>query len=148
MLLLLLAALAVKPVSEVPHLYGHGKPAVLHFWATWCEACRDEFPALRSRFLKLPGRGVALELISIDAPADSEQAEQMLEGYGLAKLPSLLLDAPNPDPVVAAVGVKKWDGTLPATFVYDSNGKLIRSFIGRIVNPSQLDSAIRHASGR
>ena len=146
MLLLLLAALAVKPVSEVPHLVGHGKPAVLHFWATWCEACRDEFPALRSRLLRLPSRGVSVELISIDQPADGAQAEQMLDGFGLSKLPALLLDAPEPEPVVAAVGVKKWDGTLPATFVYDAHGKLVRSFIGRIAHPAQLDAAVRAAA--
>src|SRR5258706_410223 len=83
------------------------------FWAAWCEACRDEFPALRSRLLRLPLRGVAVELISIDAPADVSAAEEMLEGFGLSKLPAVLIDAPDPDPVVAAVGVKKWDGTLP-----------------------------------
>jgi len=143
---LLLAALLVKPIGEVPRLVGHGKPVVLHFWATWCEACRDEFPALRSRLLKLPSRGVAVELISIDAPADGERAEQMLAGYGLAPLPALLLDAPDPAPVAAAVGDKKWDGTLPATFVFDARGKLVRSFLGRIGRPAELDAAVRSAS--
>lgn len=146
MLPLLLAALLVKPVADVPRLLGHGKPAVLHFWATWCEACRDEFPALRPRLLRLPARGVSVELISIDAPADGARAEQVLAGYGLSSLPALLLDAPDPAPVAAAVGEKKWDGTLPATFVFDGRGRLVRSFIGRIARPSQLDAAVRAAS--
>jgi thiol-disulfide isomerase/thioredoxin len=145
---LLIAALSVKPVTEVPHLYGQGKPAVLHFWATWCEACREEFPALRPLLLRLQRRGVAVELISIDTPELGGQAEQMLAGFGLSRLPAMLIDAPDPGPVAAAVGEKKWDGVLPATFVYDSAGKLVRSFIGRIGSPAELDAAVRAAAGR
>src|SRR5438105_394875 len=113
--LLLAAGLQVRPVAELPKLVGHGKPAVLHFWATWCDACRDEFPALRARLLKLSTRGVKVELVSIDRPEDREKAEQMLRDYRLAGLPAVLIDAPDPDPVASAVGEPKWEGTLPAT---------------------------------
>jgi len=146
LLALLLAALPVRPVSEVPRLLGQGKPAVLHFWASWCGACRDELPALRSRLLALPARGVSVELITIDRPEDHALAEQMLAEFKLGSLPALLIDAPAPDPVAAAVGEPKWDGTLPATFVYDARGKLVRSFIGRIGSPAALDAAVRAAS--
>ena len=141
--LVLAAGLPVKPVSEIPRLIGGGKPAVLHFWATWCEACRDEFPALRTRLLKLPAQGVRVELVSIDRPDDSTKAREMLSEFRLGELPAVLLDAPDPDPVIALVGEKKWDGTLPATFVYDARGKLAKSFLGRIGNPAELDAAVR-----
>ena len=141
--LLLAVGLPVKPVSAVPELVGHGKPVVLHFWATWCDACREEFPALRPRLLSLPGRGVGVELISIDRPEDSAKAREMLGQYGLSALPALLIDAPDPDPVAQAVGDPKWDGTLPATFVFDARGKLLRGFIGRISPPAALDRAVR-----
>lgn len=141
--LLLAAGLPVKPVSSLPELVGRGKPVVLHFWATWCGACREEFPALRARLLSLPGSGVGVELVSIDRPGDSAKAREMLGEYGLSTLPALLLDAPDPDPVAKAVGDPKWDGTLPATFVFDARGKLVRSFIGRISPPAALDRAVR-----
>ena len=141
--LLLATGLPVKPVSGLPGLVGHQKPAVLHFWATWCGACQEEFPALRSRLLALPGDGVSLQLVSIDRPADVAKAQEMLATYGLAALPAIVLDAPDPEPVMKFIGEPRWDGSLPATFVFDARGKLARSFIGRIGNPVELDLAVK-----
>lgn len=147
-LLLGAAPMPVRPVSDAPRLVselGQGKPMVLHFWATWCGACRTEFPRLRRELLQLPGRGVSVALISIDRPADRAKAEQMLRSYKLAPLRALLLDAPEPDPVAQAVGEPSWDGTLPATFVFDSKGSLRKSFIG-VTGPRELDQAVRKLS--
>src|SRR5438477_7409082 len=61
----------VRPVSEASSLAreaGHGRPAVLHFWATWCDACRDEFPRIRKLLNQLPARNVGVLLVSIDRP--------------------------------------------------------------------------------
>ena len=71
--LLTAATLPVLPASDASKLVADvaGKPArpvVLHFWATWCEACRDEFPSIRRELLALPGRGVGVLLVSIDRP--------------------------------------------------------------------------------
>ncbi len=140
LLALLVAGLPVRPPGEVRKLVeeGRGKTVVLHFWATWCDACREEFPRLRPRFRALAARGARVELISIDRPEQNEKAQAMLKEFGLARLPAILLDAPDPDPVAAAVGDPKWDVTLPATFVFDASGKLARSFIGRIRRPEDL----------
>jgi thiol-disulfide isomerase/thioredoxin len=143
--LLLSTAMPVRPIADAPGLVkelSHGKPVVLHFWATWCDACREEFPRLRPSLLKLRARGVEVALVSIDRPDDREKAEKMLRRFRLAALPALLLDAPDPDPVVKAVGEPKWDGTLPATFVFDAKGKLAHSFIGR-TEPGKLEAEIR-----
>jgi thiol-disulfide isomerase/thioredoxin len=139
------AGMSVRPVADAPKLVaelGHGRPLVLHFWASWCEACRTEFPRLRPALLKLPARGVEVALVSIDRPDDREKAEEMLRHFRLAALPALLLDAPAPGPVAQAVGEPKWDGTLPATFVFDARGKLVRSFIG-VTDPAKLEAEIR-----
>src|SRR6267143_2099824 len=125
------AAIPVLQATQAPQLVAEAagnesRPVVLHFWATWCEACRDEFPALRPGLLKLPARGVGVLLVS----------------YRLLALRAVLLDAPDPEPVLRAVGEPKWDGTLPATFVFDSTGKLRKSFVGR-AEPAALEAAIR-----
>jgi len=146
----LIAATAAMPVlqaTQAPQLVAKAagkkpRPAVLHFWATWCEACRDEFPALRPELLKLRERGVGVLLVSIDQPRDRQKAQEMLAGYDLLALPAVLIDAPDPDPVLRAIGEPKWDGTLPATFVFDEKRKLSRSFVGR-ANPAALEAAIR-----
>jgi len=141
------AAMPVLQARQAPQLVAEAagkkaRPAVLHFWATWCEACRDEFPALRPGLLKLPARGVGVLLVSIDQPRDRQKAQEMLARYQLLALPAVLLDAPDPEPVLRAVGEPKWDGTLPATFVFDEKGKLRRSFVGR-ADPAALEAAIR-----
>jgi thiol-disulfide isomerase/thioredoxin len=137
-LALIIAAMPIKPVS--PNLVadlGQGKPLVLHFFASWCGACHEEFPRVRP--VLLSSHAI---LITIDRPQDREKAEKMLQRYKLTSLQSLLLDAPEPDPVAKAVGEPKWDGTLPATFVYDASGKLVRAFLGR-ADPAQLKAAVR-----
>jgi len=141
------AAMPVLQATQAPQLVAEAagkeaRPAVLHFWATWCEACRDEFPALRPGLLKVPARGVGVLLVSIDQPGDRQKAQQMLAHYRLQALPAVLLDAPDPDPVLRAMGEPKWDGTLPATFVFDATGKLRKSFVGR-AEPAALEAAIR-----
>ena len=145
---LLLAALPVRPIAEAPQLIhdlGHGKPLLLHFFASWCGACREEFPRLRPLLLKLPARGVEVALVTIDRPEDSAKAEEMLKSFHLGKLPAVLLDAPEPDPVARAVGEPKWEGTLPATFLYDARGKLLRSFIGS-AEPAAIEAELRKLS--
>jgi peroxiredoxin len=146
-LLVSAAPLPVRPIAQAPHLVteaagAKARPVVLHFWATWCTACREEFPALRPELLGLPGRGVGVLLVSIDRPDDGEKASKMLEHYQLSALPAVLLDAPSPDPVAEAVGEPKWDGTLPATFVFDAQGKLRKSFLGR-ADPKAVEAAVR-----
>jgi thiol-disulfide isomerase/thioredoxin len=143
----LLAAMPVRPVADAGKLVEAGKPAVLHFWATWCGACKEEFPRLRRALLALPGRGVSVTLVSIDKPADRAKAEEMLAHFKLSALPAVLLDAPDPDPVAAAVGEPKWDGTLPATFVFDARGKLLKSFIGR-TDARSLEAAVKTSAKR
>ena len=63
----------------------------------------------------------------------------------LDEVGALARAAPEPDPVAAAVGEPKWDGTLPATFVFDARGKLQKSFIG-ITEPDKLEAAVRKLS--
>jgi len=149
-LVALLLAMPVVPVSRAPGLVAEAagtpaRPVVLHFWATWCGACREEFPALRPQLRQLPAQGVAVLLVSIDRPGDRKKAERMLAKYKLAGARAILLDAPQPDPVASALGEPGWDGTLPATFVFDAKGKLRKSFIGR-ADPKALRAAVRAVS--
>lgn len=48
-----------------------GKVVVLHFWATWCPPCRQEFPDF-ARFAQEAGRkgDVAVVAVSLDPSAD------------------------------------------------------------------------------
>ena len=132
----------LEEASSLAREAGHGRPAVLHFWATWCEACRDEFPRIRKLLNQLPARNVGVLLVSIDRPDKLDAVKRDLRKFGVSRLPAVVLDAPDPEPVAKAVGEPAWDGTLPSTFVFDSQGKLVRSFLGR-TEAGALEKAVR-----
>jgi thiol-disulfide isomerase/thioredoxin len=138
----LLAALLVMPAADSAKLIQPGKPTVVHFFASWCGACAEEFPRVRKTLLSLPARGVHVQLASIDRPEDERAAAKMLSDFRLTKLPAVLIDAPEPDPVMKAMGDPKWEGTLPATFLFDSRGRLVRSFLGE-TRVGELEKAVR-----
>jgi hypothetical protein len=54
--------------------------------------------------------------------------------------PTYIKAASDDDAFIRAVDAK-WSGTLPSTFVYDRNGKLVQSFTG-IVDVKALENLI------
>ena len=71
----------VKPRSEKPapgfslqDIHGNtvdlgdfsGKPILLNFWATWCEACKEELPSMQRLYETMKEQGVEVVAISID----------------------------------------------------------------------------------
>ena len=40
-----------------------GKVVFLNFWATWCEACRDEMPSMERLYKEFKGKG--LEVVGV-----------------------------------------------------------------------------------
>ena len=58
-----------------------GKVVLVNFWASWCEPCREEMPAIESYLKKNKAKGFEVFAITVDKPSDLEQAKQIMRNY-------------------------------------------------------------------
>jgi thiol-disulfide isomerase/thioredoxin len=140
-ILLFLAALLPVDESGYQKLTAahKGKVVLYNFWATYCVPCRAEMPELLKLRDRLQARGFELVLISADEPEQEASAEKLLKQRGFTGV-SYRRQAKNDDAFVNALD-PKWNGGLPASFLYDRNGKKVRSWIGQ-ADIKELEAAI------
>lgn len=98
-----------------------GRVVFINFWATWCEPCKKELPAMQ-QFAGENDRAVVLA-VNVDEPEDSVRA--FLTEFGATELTVLL----DPDlAVYDAYGVNR----LPITFVVDPSGVVRYAHVGEL----------------
>jgi thiol-disulfide isomerase/thioredoxin len=123
---------ALKPVDATGYealLKEHsGKTVLVNFWATWCEPCRHEMPFLAALAERYRQRGFRLVTISADDEDDLPRAEQFLRASGVP-FPAYYKQADDDSAFIDAID-PKWSGALPATFLYDAQGRRVARFIG------------------
>ena len=117
-----------------------GKVRVVNFWATWCEPCREEIPALQRVQARFAGNGLETIGISID---HADKVQQFAKNMAIT-YPLLLGDASVID-VARALGNRA--GGLPYTLVLDAQGKLLASKLGGITE-AQLTEILLPALGQ
>ena len=115
------------------------RPLLVNFWATWCDGCREEFPDLVKIDNDYRAKGLNFLSITLDEVSDKSRAADFLKEMK-ATMSVVLLNVNDPEPAIHAVD-EKWDGALPATFLYDREGKLVFKYFGKI-KPAELRAAI------
>ena len=117
-----------------------GKPLLVNFWATWCEPCRDEYPALNELARKYAPQGLAVVGISLD-----DDGEITLVRHFLATnkpiFPNFRKRPGKEEEFINAIS-PKWSGAIPATFLYARDGRELGHLIGEH-SPEQYEAAIR-----
>jgi thiol-disulfide isomerase/thioredoxin len=116
------------------------KPLLVNFWATWCDPCRDEFPDLVKIDKDYRPKSLDFVTVSLDEKKDINTTVPQFLNTMKATMPSYLLDATDPEPAINAVD-PRWQGDLPATFLYNTQGELIYRHFGR-VNTAELREQI------
>ncbi|MDQ3668493.1 MAG: redoxin domain-containing protein [Acidobacteriota bacterium] len=121
------------------------RPLLVNFWATWCDPCREEFPDLVKFDQEFRPQGLDMIAVSLDDLADLETEVPKFLRQMRATMPAYLLNVPDPDQIITSVD-PKWSGALPATFLYDAEGKVVFKHFGRI-KPLELRAAIEKLVG-
>jgi thiol-disulfide isomerase/thioredoxin len=97
-----------------------GRVVVVNFWATWCEPCKAEMPALQELAREL--RDQPFRLYSVDLQEDASQIEAFERDYRL----NLYAVMDQDGDATRAYGVRG----LPSTFLIDRRGILTLQRLG------------------
>jgi cytochrome c biogenesis protein CcmG/thiol:disulfide interchange protein DsbE len=96
-----------------------GSPALINFWASWCDPCRKEAPELERLSRSLPQ---GARLVGVDYTDQEDSARDFIREYGWT-FPVLS----DPDGVV---GARYAFSGLPTTVVIDSSGRIVETLRG------------------
>jgi cytochrome c biogenesis protein CcmG/thiol:disulfide interchange protein DsbE len=106
-----------------------GKPALINFWASWCDPCRKEAPELARLDRSLHG---AANLVGVDYTDEAGAAREFIHRYGWT-FP--VLADPN-----GVYGARFKFSGLPTTVVLDSRGRIAATLRG-----PQTEAGLRRA---
>jgi Thiol-disulfide isomerase and thioredoxins len=122
---------AVKPidVKGVERLIHErkGKILFLNVWATWCKPCIEEFPDIVRLYSEYPDSVVDIVAISVDYPDEVESKILPLLVSHNVTFRVYVADVKKDEDFINVIN-PSWSGAVPATFIFDADGKQ-RSFV-------------------
>ena len=117
-----------------------GKLLLANFWATWCEPCREEVPALiRSQQIH---RDKNLQIVGISIDS-ADKVSQFSKTYGITY--PLLIGGLESIELVRALGNRS--GGLPFTVLVSPQGRLLASHLGGLTDRTLAEFLAPHLQG-
>lgn len=112
-----------KPSTPLDLSHESGKPMILHFWASWCDACKDELPEL-IKLKESLGPHWAFVAISVDETASKkEEARHFIQNLKVKTPLYFLAQGEN---------AKKYVGWgVPVTYFIQADGTIVARAVGR-----------------
>lgn len=109
-----------------------GRPAVVNFFASWCEPCVREAPAVQRAYGRLTGR---VGMVAVDWSDGRDSALAFLKRFHWT-LP--VLEDPS-----GLVGDRYGISGLPTTFVLDRDGRIVQRLTGPLTTAALVAAATR-----
>ena len=119
------------------------KGVVVNVWASWCGSCKADLPMLL-KLQKSFGSSIELFLVSVDEESSLPLAAEMLRGFE-APGPNFIVDEPLEE-FKAALN-PRWPGMLPASFLFDTAGKLHYFWGGPVLEEDVAPLLRRYLAG-
>lgn len=108
----------------------NGKGLFLNIWATWCLPCREEFPDLEKLVQTFGHKNVEFVALSVDYPDEIDsKILPFLQKHPL-NFSHYVQDFSDKERIINFLN-EQWSGALPATFIYDADGKQQHFLLGQ-----------------
>lgn len=131
------ADVAVQPVKAIDEAgfkrlvaERKGKLLFVNVWATWCAPCVEEFPDLVKLAQYYNGANVEVVAISADFPDEIDSKIVPFLKKQRVPFTTYVAQFENQDSFINTLNIS-WNGALPATFIYDAEGKQRFFIIGK-----------------
>ena len=121
-----------------------GKVLFVNFWATWCPPCVEEMPDHAKFYRDNAGDEVAYLSFSADDVSTIEDAVKPFAKKHELPFPIHVMNAKSPDELEAALKLG-WDGALPTTFLFNQEGKVVKTWVGA-VSAAEMKEALESVS--
>ena len=109
-----------------------GRVVLLNFWATWCEPCKEEMPAMERLYQKHRGQGLVVLAVSNDPEGSIQRVARFIKESGFSFPVGL-------DPRLKVASLYRVR-VLPSSLVIDRKGTL--SYIA--LGPREWDKPAAH----
>ena len=97
-----------------------GKVVFLNFWASWCEPCRGEMPAMDKLYREFKAKG--FEILAVNVKDKQEDALKMLKALKISYPVAL-----DPD---GEIGLLYGAWAMPSTYLIDRKGVVLARMWG------------------
>ncbi len=100
-----------------------GKVVMVNFWASWCEPCQQEAPALQRVWTKWQSKGIVL--LGVDGPESESDALKFVHQHGITYQNVR-------DTIDGATAISYGATANPETFFLNQDGVVVARWIGPI----------------
>lgn len=119
-----------------------GRPVVIHYWATWCEACKQDMKMLRQLQSKYQSAG--LQIVGVNVDSTRAQAAEYLKANSAPWIHLYEDGGMESSGLVKQLGVQ----TLPMMMLIDASGRVVSNNIYAASLDAELAKIARPAARR